>query len=482
MGKKIAFFLLVVVLGLAVIILFNTFTFKSIQPKFPAAAVVPVSDSSIIHLQQGIRFKTVSVSDSAKPDSSAFLALHRYLASVYPLVHQKLQQEKVNGYSLVYTWKGKDLSLKPIILMAHQDVVPVEKASLAQWKVDPFGGIIKDGRLWGRGAADDKISLFALLEATEKLLQENYRPERTIYFVFGQDEEAGGKGVKAVAALFKLRGIKADWVLDEGGEITKKEIPGLQGKPVALIGTSEKGYLSIELKVNIEGGHSSMPKPETAVDVLVVAILKLRAKPFPASFAGSAGDMINYLGPEMPFVSKMAIANQWLFKPLLFEMYGKSAGGNALIRTTIAPTILQAGVKDNVIPAIATATINFRLLPGTSIDAVFRHVKEAIQDDRVQLIKQNAFAEEASAVTSTQSNGFKQLEKAIIENYPGTVIAPFLSVGATDSRQMANISTCILRFAPVTDPKGFHGINENIKVQDYKKAIGFYYRLMKELK
>ncbi len=241
MGKKIAFFLLVVVLGLAVIILFNTFTFKSIQPKFPAAAVVPVSDSSIIHLQQGIRFKTVSVSDSAKPDSSAFLALHRYLASVYPLVHQKLQQEKVNGYSLVYTWKGKDLSLKPIILMAHQDVVPVEKASLAQWKVDPFGGIIKDGRLWGRGAADDKISLFALLEATEKLLQENYRPERTVYFVFGQDEEAGGKGVKAVAALFKLRGIKADWVLDEGGEITKKEILGLQGKPVALIGTSEKG-------------------------------------------------------------------------------------------------------------------------------------------------------------------------------------------------------------------------------------------------
>ncbi|RYE24338.1 MAG: hypothetical protein EOP42_22370, partial [Sphingobacteriaceae bacterium] len=134
-----------------------------------------------------------------------------------------------------------------------------------------------------------------------------------------------------VAALLKSRRIKADWVLDEGGEITRKEIPGLQGKPVALIGTSEKGYLSVNLKVNIEGGHSSMPKPETAVDVLITAIQKLRAKPFPASFGGSTGDFFRYLGPEMPFTSKMAIANQWLFKPLLFSIYEKSAGGNALL-------------------------------------------------------------------------------------------------------------------------------------------------------
>ncbi len=475
-------FLLVVFLVLVMIVLVKTFTFNSVQPNYPTAKLVLINNQAIVHLQQGIRFKTVSLSDSAKTDSSAFLALQRYLTQIYPLIHQKLQLEKVAQYSLVYTWKGKNLSLKPVVLMAHQDVVPVEKASAAQWKVDPFGGIIQNGKLWGRGAADDKISLFALLEATEKLLQENYQPKRSIYFVFGHDEEAGGKGVKAVAALFKTRGIKADWVLDEGGEITKKEIPGLHEKPVALIGTSEKGYLSIGLKVDIEGGHSSMPKTETAVDVLIAAVQKLRAKPFPASFDGSTGDFFKYLGPEMPFVSKMAIANQWLFKPLLFEMYGKSAGGNALIRTTIAPTILQAGVKDNVIPAIATATINFRLLPGTSIDAVFRHVKEAIQDDRVQLIKQNAFAEEASAVTSTQSEGFKQLEKAVIESYPGTLIAPYLTVGATDSRQMAGISANILRFAPITDLEGMHGLNEHIGVDEYKKAIGFYYRLMKGLK
>ncbi|MGI4020694.1 MAG: M20 family peptidase [Janthinobacterium lividum] len=482
MGKKIILFLLAIFLFLVMIVLIKTFTFSSIQPKFSAAKPLLINDSAVAHLQQGIRFKTVSLSDSAKPDSSAFLALHRYLAQTYPLIHQKISLEKVAGYSLVYTWKGKNLNLKPVVLMAHQDVVPVEKASLSQWKADPFGGTIQDGKLWGRGTADDKISLFSLLEATEKLLQQNYQPERTIYFVFGHDEEAGGKGVKAVATLFKARGIKADWVLDEGGEITKKEIPDLQGKPVALIGTSEKGYLSIDLKVNIEGGHSSMPKPETAVDVLVAAIQKLRAKPFPARFGGSTGDFFKYLGPEMPFTSKMAIANQWLFKTLLFRIYEKSAGGNALIRTTIAPTILQAGIKDNVVPTSAFATVNFRLLPGTSVDAVFRHVKEAISDDRVQLIKQDAFAEEASAITSTQSSGFKQLEKAIIENYPGTLIAPYLTVGATDSRQMSGISANILRFSPVTDLEGMHGLNEHIGVEEYKKAISFYYYLIKDVK
>lgn len=481
MGKKLALFLLTVFLILVMIVLIKTLTFKSIQPKFKAIKTVSVSDSAVVHLQQGIRFKTVSSSDSAKIDSNVFLGLHQFLTKTYPLIHQTLQLEKV-GFTLIYTWKGKNPDQKPIILMAHQDVVPVEKASLAQWKTDPFGGIIQNGKIWGRGAADDKSSLFALLEATEKLLQENYQPERTIYFVFGEDEEAGGKGVKAAAALFKSRKIKADWVLDEGGEITRKEIPGLQGRPVALIGTSEKGYLSMDLKVNLEGGHSSMPKAETAVDVLIAAVQKLRAKPFPASFSGSTGDFFRYLGPEMPFTSKMAIANQWLFKPLLFKIYEKSGGGNALIRTTIAPTILQAGVKDNVIPASASATINFRLLPGTSIYAVFKHVKTAINDDRVQLIKQDAFAEEASAVTTTQSSGFKHLEKAVVENYPGTLIAPYLTVGATDSRQMTGISNCILRFLPVTDLEGMHGLNEKVGVEEYKQAIGFYYRLMKDLK
>ncbi|RYE35941.1 MAG: M20/M25/M40 family metallo-hydrolase, partial [Sphingobacteriaceae bacterium] len=212
MGKKIILFLLTVFLVLVLIVLIKTFTFKSIQPKFKAVKTVSVTDNAVTNLQQGIRFKTISLSDSAKIDSSVFLAFHQFLSKTYPLIHQKLQLEKV-GFTLIYTWKGKNLGLKPVILMAHQDVVPVEKASLSQWKADPFGGMIQNGKILGRGAADDKSSLFALLEATEKLLQENYQPERTIYFVFGQDEEAGGKGVKAIAALLKSRKIKADWVL-----------------------------------------------------------------------------------------------------------------------------------------------------------------------------------------------------------------------------------------------------------------------------
>lgn len=251
-------------------------------------------------------------------------------------------------------------------MMAHQDVVPVEGASMKMCKQAPFAGAVQQDAIWGRGAADDKFCLFSILEATERLLQQGYRPSRSIYFVFGHDEETGGKGVAAAAKLFQSRGIKAEWVLDEGGEINT-EIPGLKGQPVAIIGTAEKGYLSVDLSVNIDGGHSSMPQPETAIDVLTEAIHNLRANTFKPEFTAPVEGFFRYLGPEMPFGSKLAIANRWLFKNLLFRIYHKSPGGNALIRTTIAPTIIQAGLKDNVIPNYAHATVNFRILPGTSI-------------------------------------------------------------------------------------------------------------------
>ena len=161
----------------------KTFTFKSIQPKFRAIKTVSVSDSAVAHLQQGIRFKTVSLSNSAKIDRNVFLAFHQYLAKTYPLIHQKLQLEKV-GFTLIYTWKGKNVNLKPVILMAHQDVVPVEKASLSQWKADPFGGIIQNGKILGRGAADDKSSLFAL---NEKVAVEEYKKAIGFYYLLIKD-------------------------------------------------------------------------------------------------------------------------------------------------------------------------------------------------------------------------------------------------------------------------------------------------------
>ena len=478
MIKKLLLFVLAVIIVLLVIIIFNALRFKSAQPAFTAKQPVTVPDSAISHYQQGIRFKTVSYGN-VPTDSVVFNQFHLFLQKTYPLIYSKLQKTEVAKYTLVFKWPGKDTTGSPVVLMAHQDVVPVEKEALSQWKVDPFGGVIKDGMIWGRGSADDKISLFGILEATEKLLSEGYTPARTVYLVFGHDEEAGGSGASASAKMFAAKGIKPAWVLDEGGEITKKAIPGFEGKPVALIGTSEKGYISLDLSVDIEGGHSSMPGSETAIDIIAKAVENLRSKPFDPAFSKSTAGTFNYLGPEMPFGLKAVVANQWLFRGLLYSSYQKSPGGNALIRTTIAPTIIQGGMKDNVVPTYAHAVINFRVLPGNTLEDVVKHVTESVNDKRVKITRLNEMFSEPSHVTDDQSEGFQYLAKTIRGNYPGSIVAPYLCVGATDSRKFEQVSPCVLRFSPVTDIVGLHGLNERVTIEDFKTGVNFYYQLLK---
>jgi carboxypeptidase PM20D1 len=258
MIKRIAGLLGVALAVLAAVLIVNTFRYKSKQILSEARPAPALPADAIRHFQQAIAFRTISNADPALFDSAQFLGFHKFLETAYPNVHSKFTREKVAGYSLLYKWEGRNPDLNPIILMAHQDVVPIEEATKGIWTVDPFGGEVKENFIWGRGTADDKINLVSMLESSEKLLNENFRPERTIYFSFGHDEELGGRGAKAIASLLKSRNIKADLVLDEGTYITREKVPGMT-RPVALIGTSEKGFLSVELTVEIKGGHSRFP-------------------------------------------------------------------------------------------------------------------------------------------------------------------------------------------------------------------------------
>jgi carboxypeptidase PM20D1 len=482
MLRKILLFFLLLFCLLAGIVLFNTFTFKSMQETLAPAPAIAVPDSAVAHFRQAIRFKTISYTDSTRFDSSQFMGFQRFLQKTYPLVHQQLNREVINSYSLLYIWQGKNPALKPVIFMGHQDVVPIEEETRKEWKTDPFSGELKDNYIWGRGTVDDKINVIALLEAAEKRLAQNFQPERTVYFVFGHDEEISGlKGALPIARLLESRGVKAEFVLDEGGIITRERIPGMQGKSVALVGTSEKGYLSVELSVNMAGGHSSMPEKETSIDVLSRALIKLREHPFKAQFSPSTLDFMQNVGPELPFMQKMAFANRWLFEPLIVSIYEKSGAGNATIRTTIAPTILQSGIKDNVIPAVAKATVNFRILPGTTSAAVLAYAEKTIADERIK-ITTVGLVSEPSAVSSSQTDDYKKIIRHIRQNLPGTLTSPFLMIGATDSRHFKNISENIFKFSPMIDPIGFHGINERLDVGSYERCIGFYYELLGDLR
>lgn len=480
--KKIGGLILVGLLILVTVLIVRTTSLKSLQNPIE----IPVSDineipGAIERLAQSITFQTISYDDTGKIDYSQFLSFHEFLKTSFPLTFEKLEVEVVNRYTLLLHWKGKDEQLPPGIFMAHQDVVPVDDDSKDMWTVPAFEGLIKEGVLYGRGVIDDKINLLGQLETVEYLLKQAFQPQRSIYFVFGHDEEIGGReGAKKVAELLESRNVHAAFVLDEGGIITYEKVPGMEEKPVALIGTSEKGFLTLELTVEIPGGHSSFPAKETSIDVLAKALTNLRSKPFPAQMSTSVQDFMSYIAPEMPFINKLVLGNLWLFKPVVYNMYAKSAVGDAMIRTTMVPTVIQGGVKGNVIPTIAKAKVNFRIQPGTTIEEVVSHARKSIDDDRVQIeiLSPNM---EASPASSPDSAAFRTLMSPLKHHFDDAVVAPFLMIGATDSRHFYNITPNIYKFSPMVDPIGFHGVDEQLKISDYQKTLGFYHDFIRSL-
>jgi carboxypeptidase PM20D1 len=478
MIKQIFKFIFIGIIILVAILFGKTYlTNKKNNPDFEVS-VPSLPKSALQHFQSAIQIKTISFANPKDWDSIPFLEFRNFLANTYPLFHQNTKLEIIGGYSLVYTWEGKNKNLNPFILMAHQDVVPIEETTIKQWNVEPFSGIVKDGYIWGRGTTDDKINLIGMLEAAEKLMQQKIQPERTIYFVFGHDEELGGKhGALQIAKLFESRNIKADLVLDEGGIVSTQKIPGIN-KPLALIGTAEKGYMSLELSVFKNGGHSSMPENETAIDILMNALVKLHQQPFKPKFEGSTEMFIDFLGPEMSFPYNIIFTNSWLFKPLIIKNFEKSATTNAMMRTTSVTTIFKSGIKDNVIPSIACATINYRLLPGDSGKQIIQMVQKVINDTLVKIkIKDNHIGEGTKS-SDVNGIGFKLINNTIQKTVKDVITTPFLLIGGTDSKHFENISDNIIKFSPMTDPIGFHGINERVSIESFRNNIWFFQQLM----
>lgn len=467
---------------LLVIIVIRTLLFTSKQVQVEPVTDIAIDPEAVQHLSKALQFKTISYQDSQKMDKKEFLGLHNHLEKVFPEVHKTLTREPVSEYSLLYTWKGRSDILPPILLMSHLDVVPVEPGTEKEWVYPAFSGEIKDGYIWGRGSIDIKEGVLSILEAVEHLLKEGFQPERTVYLAFGHDEEVGGlTGAKSIAALLKSRGVSLEYVLDEGGAITEGVVPGVEG-PVALVGVAEKGYISLALTVQAEGGHSSMPPNQTAVGILGKAVATLEKNRFSGKIQGVVKKMFQYTGPEMPFAKKVIFANLWLFNPLVKRQLAKTPKTDALLRTTTAPTIVKGGTKENVLPTKVEAVVNFRILPGETIDTVKDHVKSVINDPRITItpLKQ---VWNPSPVSDLESDSFIQLQRTIRQLFPGTVVAPYLVTGATDSRHYLVLTNNVFKIVPVVvtpeDFKRVHGTNERLSVTDYEKCIKFFIQLIR---
>jgi len=481
--KKIGLLLLLCLIALAAVLLVRTLRFTSRQVQVePGAEVVVDKETAAGRLAQALRFQTVSYADAKQFRGDEFAAFHKFLEASFPRVHAALAKEVVGDYSLLYTWKGSEDGLGPIVLMSHQDVVPVEPGTEGNWTQPPFGGSIQDGFIWGRGALDDKVGVMGLLEAVELLLAQGVQPRRTVYLAFGHDEEVGGRnGATRIASLLQSRGVRPEYILDEGSAVTEGILPGV-GSPVALIGVAEKGFVSLELTVEGEGGHSSSPPTHTAIGILSAAIGRLEENQMPASSRGVIGRTFEYVGPEMPFAKRMVFANLWLFRPLVERQLAAAPSTNAAMRTTTAATMILGGVKENVLPARASAVVNFRILPGDTIQSVIDHTIRAINDGRVKVSRYGETANEPSAVAGTDSAGYLLLERSVRESFQGALVAPSQVIGATDSRHYAALSNSIYRFAPfivnAEDLKRIHGTDERISVENYAQCVRFYYRLI----
>ncbi len=451
-----------------------------------------ISDSSVVRaapkypqavekLSGAIQFKTVSDTDDPLAFADEFIALHKYFETVFTELHERLVKEVVNQYSLLYTWKGTNPALKPILLSAHLDVVPVEEITEGEWEQEAYSGKVADGYIWGRGTLDDKYRVVAIMEAVEQLLLNGFMPERTILLAFGHDEEIGGtEGAGGMSAILKERYGELEAVFDEGLAVTKGMFPGISD-PIAFIGTASKGGLNLKLTVNGDGGHSSIPPAETPVSILSQAVVNINNKPFKARITPTTKETLSILANQLGGKTKFAMRHYGVFKGKIKKELAKNMATDALIRTKASTTVIQAGEKDNVLPRVATAIVNVRLLTGDTEESVRAHIVEAINDKRVQVSTYGSFSA-PSPVASTNGWIYEALSQTITALFPDALIVPALFPGGTDAQHYANLTKNIYRFAPqvvtADDATRVHNVNERLSLSVFDDCIGFYSHLI----
>ncbi|WP_175585249.1 M20 family peptidase [Nocardia cyriacigeorgica] len=439
-----------------------------------------VDDATAERLAAALRCATVSREDPADTDDAAFTLLAVHLERSFPRVHAELELE-IFGHSRLYTWRGADPSRTAAILLAHQDVVPADDQP--HWTHPPFAGVVDEEFIWGRGAIDDKSRVMAILEAVEAALNAGVRPAQTVYLAIGHDEEVfGDDGAVRMAQTLRDRGVRAELLLDEGGVITEGVADGVD-RPVASIMLGEKGYATVRLSVSDVGGHSSMPGRQTAVGRIARAVGRLQDRPMPLRLTPVIVDMLGRLRQAMPATRRTLLGLTGVAGPVITRVLAARPQTEAMVRTTTAPTVIRGGVKANVLPQHAEALVNFRILPGDSVEVVLEHCRRAVRDDGVQ-IELVGMSSEPSQVAAP-GPAFDRIARLATDVVPGIVVTTGIVPGATDSRHYDDLAGTRCNFAPVvfdqTDLERIHGTDERISRVNYARLIEFNRRLIDQL-
>ncbi|MBF6263271.1 M20/M25/M40 family metallo-hydrolase [Nocardia farcinica] len=442
--------------------------------------LAPVDDATAERLAGALRCATVSGTGERADDSAdgEFVRLAAHLEACFPRVHAELELERF-GHSRLYRWPGVEPERVSAILLAHQDVVPAGDG----WTHPPFAGVVDDGFIWGRGAIDDKSRVLAILEAVGAALAAGVRPRHTVYLAFGHDEEVfGDAGAVLMARRLRDAGVRAELLLDEGGVITEGVADGVS-TPVASIMVGEKGYATVRLSVRETGGHSSMPGRQTAVGRIARAVARVQDRPLPLRLTPVIADMLARLRTVMPPARRMLLGAAGVAGPVITRVMAARPQTEALVRTTTAPTVIRGGVKANVLPQHAEALVNFRILPGDSVDGVLAHCRRVIRDRGV-MVELVGMASEPSR-TERPGPAFDLVARLARQVVPGVAVTSGLVPGATDSRHYDGLAATRCNFAPIVlseaDLATIHGTDERISRVNYARLIEFNRRLIGEL-
>ena len=439
-----------------------------------------VRDRTVAKLQPLVRIPTVSHIAPGQRDEAPFVAFTEELARQFPLLHEHLELTRIPGHALLFRWPGASAD-RPVVLMAHIDVVPVDEA--APWQHPAFEARIVDAQLWGRGTLDDKACLVGIAEAVERLLERGFRPAQDIWLSFGSTEEISGDTARLAVAELRSRGGEPWFVLDEGGAVAADAFPWIT-PPLAVVGVSEKGTTTLELRVDGRGGHASTPVRMDATARLARAIVRLDASPFPASIPEPTLEMLRRIAPHAPLPLRALFGHATRLRPALTRVL-LAAGPEpaALTRTTVAVTTLSGSPAHNVIASTARAGVNVRVLVGDTVASVVAHVTKAIHDKRVTISVVEAG--EASPVSPVDDDAFRLLESTIAEVFPDAVPTPYVMMAATDSRFFTAICPRVYRFAPFRMTKAqrqaIHSYDEHIGIDDLGDGMLWYQRLIERI-
>jgi carboxypeptidase PM20D1 len=451
------------------------------DPADPAHSAAPAvhtagADRVVEALRALVRIPTVSHPDPERVDAGAFEAFLAELARRFPLVHG-LEVTRVHTHGLLVHWPGASSAL-PVVLMAHLDVVPVEDG----WRHPPFGGDLVDGAVWGRGTLDDKGSLVAICAAVEALLEQGTVPAQDVWLSFGCTEEVSGEGAPQAVAELVRRGVRPWFVLDEGGAVAHDAFPGVAA-PIGVVGVTEKGVTSIELRVEGDGGHASTPARRGPTARLARAITRLDRSAMAPSVPEPTVELFRRMAPHAPAPLRPLMANAARLGPLVARaLVAAGPEAAALTRTTFAVTTLRGSPAINVVAATARAGVNIRVTVGDTVADALAHVRRVVGDDRVQI---DVLERNEPSPVSPRDDAFALLETTIGEVFPDAVPAPYVMMAATDSRFFTEICERVYRFAPFrmtgAQRRSIHARDEHLGVDDLLDGVRWYSRLLEGL-